>query len=192
MLFLGHGFAEVAIVLDDAVVHDGQPRQTIDVWMGVGVRRPAVGGPSRVSDAQRSTGRIARHRHLQRRDLSRLLADVQTAVAGGGDARAVVAPIFDAPESRKNDRHRIPVTDVADDSTHGTSASQAASSAVQSSWTAMLRRRRFTETTSRPFLGFIRTRIPSTSASGPRVMRTRCPSRRYGWGSIGNRDPVSR
>src|SRR5947208_15385436 len=192
MLFRGHGLAEVAIVLDDAVVHGGQPRQAIDVWMGVGVRRPAVGGPSGVPDAQRSTGRIARHRHLQRRDLSRLLADVQTAIACGRDARGVVAPIFEASESRKNDRHRIPVADVANDSTHGAPASQAASAAVQSGWTAMLRRRRFTETTSRPFLGFIRTRIPSTSASGPRVMRTRCPSRRYGWGSIGSRDPATR
>ena len=51
---------------------------------------------------------------------------------------------------------------------------------VQSTSTATLRRSSSTEITSSPLFGLVRRRMPSTSAKGPRVMRTRLPSRRYG------------
>src|SRR5213592_1500328 len=53
---------------------------------------------------------------------------------------------------------------------------QAAVTIVQSTSTATLRRSSATEMTSSPFLELLRTRIPSTSAIGPRVIRTRWPS----------------
>ena len=51
---------------------------------------------------------------------------------------------------------------------------------VQSTSTATLRRSSSTEITSSPLFGLVRRRMPSTSAKGPRVMRTRLPARRYG------------
>jgi hypothetical protein len=40
-------------------------------------------------------------------------------------------------------------------------------------WTATLRCIRPTDTTRKPFLGFARTTLPSTSANGPFMIRTR-------------------
>src|SRR5205807_2390262 len=61
----------------------------------------------------------------------------------------------------------------------------AATTQVQSTCAATLRCRRSTDTTSRPRFGLVRTRMPSTFASGPRVIRTRWPSRRKAYGRAG-------
>src|SRR5207247_3819220 len=54
----GQGFAELPIILDDAVVDDGQPGVAIEVGMGIGLRRAAMGGLAGVADGQGSFGAV--------------------------------------------------------------------------------------------------------------------------------------
>jgi hypothetical protein len=56
----------------------------------------------------------------------------------------------------------------------------AAVTTLQSTSTVTLRRSSSTERIRSPFVGLLCTKIPSIPLNGPRVMRTRCPSRRYG------------
>ncbi len=51
--------AQGGVVLDDAVVHDGDGTGAIGMWVGVGRGGCAVGGPARVPDAQVAGRRVA-------------------------------------------------------------------------------------------------------------------------------------
>ena len=88
--------AQRFVVLDDAVVDDGDVARAVGVGMGVLERGPAVGGPAGVGDGGGAgvfevvAGEVG--------DLPRGLADVEGAASvKDGDARAVVAAVFEPP-----------------------------------------------------------------------------------------------
>src|SRR4029453_3532235 len=132
--------------------------------MSIGVRRPAVGRPTRVADAERSLRPIEGDQRFEGCDPARRFPDVERLLGDRGDAGRVVSPIFQSTKSADDEGRRVPVADVADDATHCYRCSYAASSWVQSRWTATLRWSKWTETTRTPVFRLPRTRTPSTFA----------------------------
>ncbi len=89
-------FAQLAEVLDDAVVDD---REAVGgVRMRVAFGRPAVGRPAGVADADGAGERLARELGFEIAQLAFGAAAREVAVFERGDARGVVAAIFEALE----------------------------------------------------------------------------------------------
>ena len=110
---------QVLVVLDDAVVHDGEPVAR-DVRMGVALARHPVGRPAGVGDADLAVGggmveRLIEHAHLaDRTQPGEVLRAVEDC-----DAGRVVAAILEPPQSLHQDRHDVSLRDCSDDSAHG-------------------------------------------------------------------------
>ncbi len=83
-------------ILDDAVVHDGEP--VGGVRMGVVLGRPAVRRPAGVTDADRAGERLARKPLLEIFEFAFGAAARQHAVFERGDAGRIIAAIFEALE----------------------------------------------------------------------------------------------
>ena len=110
---------EGGVVLDDAVVDDGDGAVAADVRVGVAVGGRAVRRPAGVADADAAGGRLVAQRFRQVGDAAGLLAQVQPVARQGGHAGAVVAAVFQPPQPFDQDRLRLPPADVADDAAHG-------------------------------------------------------------------------
>jgi hypothetical protein len=110
---------ECAMILDDAVVDDGQASRTVGVRMRVPVRGYPVGGPARVSDSYRPGDRHLVQVLFQPDNLALSLSDDQTISVNYGEAGRVIAAVFKAFQARDQDLGDITGTDVADYSTHG-------------------------------------------------------------------------
>ena len=111
-------FAQLFVILDDAVVHD---RQTIarDVWMGIALGRHAVSGPTGMRDTKFAVGGrgvdgVLQHLHFT--DGANTL-EVAGAVEHR-DAGGVVATIFEPTQTLHEHRDDVTVCDGTDDSTH--------------------------------------------------------------------------
>ena len=116
--------AQVAEVLDDAVVDDRDIAGAVHMGMGIEVVRPAVGRPARVGQADRGLRRRVEQCRAQVGQLARALLHEQLAAGGHeGDARGVVAPVLQAREAVEQDGRRIPRADVSDDAAHALGAS---------------------------------------------------------------------
>ena len=89
-------FAQLPEILDDAVVHDREP--VGGVRMRVAFGRPAVGRPARMADADGAGERFARELLSRFRSLPSARRRVELAVFERGDARRVVAAIFETLE----------------------------------------------------------------------------------------------
>jgi hypothetical protein len=139
-------FLEGQVVFDDAVVGEGQfvsqvpgPMSkvlalyvgpwtldfglwtclTTKVRVSVGFGRSAVGRPAGVPDAGRAGQRRGRHPLRQRVDPANGLGDVKLAVGRQrGDARAVVAAVFEPPQPLEQKVVRLAMTDVTDNAAH--------------------------------------------------------------------------
>src|SRR5262249_13738458 len=85
--------------------------------MRIRVARLAVGGPARVTDADGAAEPL-RQRRLERRDLADRLVHPEPAARDDGDARRIVAAVFQTVEAREQDRRRLLPSDVSDDATH--------------------------------------------------------------------------
>ena len=115
--------AQLAIVLDDAVVDDVNAAGAILVRMRVLERRTSVRRPARVSDAD-GAGRGS-----LRLDLAGEVSDLVGVLDGGDiavgvddrDPGRVVAPILETPQAVEQDRCRGTRAGVADDAAHRTS-----------------------------------------------------------------------
>ena len=99
---------EGGVVLDDAVVDDGDLAVAAEVRVGVGVGGAAVRGPARVADALDAGRRLLLEQLGQFGDAAGTLAEVQLRAGQGGQAGAVVAAVFqaaaveqDGPASRR-------------------------------------------------------------------------------------------
>ena len=116
----GERLAQLAVVVDDPVVDDGEARPAVHVRMRVGVAGAPVGGPSRVRDPH-GPPRVpaAGHERLERGDLSDRLAHVEARPVDGGDPGGVVPPVFEAAKGGEQEGHGLALTDVSDDATHG-------------------------------------------------------------------------
>ncbi len=104
-------------VLDDAVVDDRDALVGRQVRVGVDVARHAVGGPAGVPDARRALeagrhhGREVGHAALDLAGLQRLRRD-------DGDARGVVAAVFEPLEPLQQNGRGVLRPDVGHDSAH--------------------------------------------------------------------------
>ena len=89
--------AELGEVLDDAVVHDGDPARGVGV--GVALGRRAVGGPAGVADAGRARERMCGQLGLQIHQLARRAPTVQPPVVQHRDSGRVVAPVLESTQA---------------------------------------------------------------------------------------------
>src|SRR5208282_4514471 len=109
---------EGGVVFDDAVMDDGDGAIAAYVRVGIGVGGAAVGRPARVADAVAARGRLLGKKSRQLRDSTRMLADVHPGTGHRGQARAIVAAVFQPLEPLDQDRLRLTPADVTDNSTH--------------------------------------------------------------------------
>ncbi len=111
--------AQRLVVLDDAVVHDGDAVAR-DVRVGIALARHAVGRPAGVRDAELAVHRalverVAQFLHLaDGAQPAHLLATVQH-----GDAGGVVAAVLEALQPLDQDGDDVAVSDRTDDAAHG-------------------------------------------------------------------------
>ena len=114
---------ELGVVLDDAVVDDGDVARTVEVGVGVDRLGRAVGGPARVADARTEARRSRCALHAQRRDRLGAFGGAarppRLTRAHEGDARGVVAAVLQALESLEQRRQGVGGSYDPDDAAHG-------------------------------------------------------------------------
>src|SRR5262249_36670865 len=88
--------AQLAEILDDAVVDDGKALGGVGV--GVAFGRPAVGRPARVPDADGAGQRLAREPGFEVAQLAPRPPAGQPSPLPPGHPRGVVAPVFEPLE----------------------------------------------------------------------------------------------
>ena len=115
--------AERAVVFDDAVVDERDVAGLVEMRVGVDLGRRAVGGPAGVGNASggalEKLGRpLGVGAVVELGDFSRCLGDDDPFVIQNGDARRVVAPVFEAAQAVDEHSGRICFSDVSDDSAH--------------------------------------------------------------------------
>ena len=98
---------ESGIVLDDAVVDDGDEAVAAEVGMGVAVVGGAVGGPAGVADADAAGGGLVAEMANQVLNPAGLLAEVQARAGQGRQAGAVVAAVLQPAQALDEDRFRF-------------------------------------------------------------------------------------
>ena len=115
---------ELDVVFNDAVVDNGDFAALADVGVGVDIVRLAVGGPAGVADADRARQIRALVRqvaeHLQ--PPARLLHAERTRAADG-DARRVIAAVFQTPQTVQQNGSRLLLAHISNNSTHMKSSS---------------------------------------------------------------------
>ena len=130
---LGHKLVlQFLEVLDDAVVHDRHP--VGGDGMGVALRRLAVGRPARVADADRARQRLRAEPRLEVDQLALGAAAIDVAVDQGGDARRVVAAIFQPLQRLDQQGRDGGLADDSDDAAHGRIVRK--EGVISSSWPA--------------------------------------------------------
>ena len=116
-LALGLQFgAQLRVVLDDAVVNDGDPGGAVRMRVALG--RRAMGRPARVADADAAGQRGAFQHRCQIAELALGAAAFDMAVDEGSDAGAVIAAIFQPPQRVHQQRSRGTRSDHSDDAAH--------------------------------------------------------------------------
>ena len=113
--------AELAEVLDDPVVDDGELVVVGQMRMRVLVGGTAVGRPSGVADARGAVGhRVPDEVVSQHLQLAGALAHVErTGAVDHGDAGGVVSAVLQSRQACQEDGLALPRAHVSDDSTHG-------------------------------------------------------------------------
>jgi hypothetical protein len=113
----GQAPAQLGGVLDDAVVDHRHVARRVDVGVGVGVGRLAVGRPAGVADAG-GGGQAPGKGGGQVGHPPGPLVDLQPGPAEEGDAGRVVAPVLQSLQALQEDGRGRLRADVADDPTH--------------------------------------------------------------------------
>src|ERR1017187_6534396 len=107
------------IVLDDSVVHHDHVALAVAMGVGVLFGGTAVSGPAGVADAARPVQRVHADDILQIAQLTLGAANLELIIAAiDGEPSRIVAAVFQPLQPLQNDRHRLAVPDVPDDSTH--------------------------------------------------------------------------
>ena len=95
---------------------DGDP--VGGVGMGVGLVRAAVGRPAGVADADGAGERLARQQRFEVAELALGATARDVAVGQRGDARRIVAAIFEALQPVEQQRGHRRLADDAEDAAH--------------------------------------------------------------------------
>ena len=106
------------VVFDHAVVHHGDGAVAAQVRVGVGVGRPAVGGPAGVADAVGAGGGLRGHHLLQFGQPPGLPPQVQAAAGAGDEAGRVVPAVLQPLQPVEQDGRRFPRAGEPDDAAH--------------------------------------------------------------------------
>src|SRR5262249_37963378 len=96
--------AQGGVVLDHAVVDQGQDAVAADVGVGGAVVGGAVGGPAGVAAAGGAGGRLVAQVADQFLDPAGALAQVHVRAAEGGQTGAVIAAVFQPAQALDQDR----------------------------------------------------------------------------------------
>ena len=115
---LAQFLAQLVVVLDDAVMDD---REAVirHVRVGVAFARDTMGRPARVGDAQAALGRGLVDGVLEDPDLAHRAHALE--VAGGvqhGDARGIVAAVFEPAQALHENGNDVALGDGSDNATH--------------------------------------------------------------------------
>ena len=111
---------QIEIVLDDAVVDDDDAAGAVAMGMGILFRGAAMRGPAGVADAEGAVERMLAQNLFQVGELARRAAHLERGAgwAAHGDARRVVAAVFQAPQPLDDDRNYFLWTDITDNAAH--------------------------------------------------------------------------
>ena len=110
---------QLDIVLDDSVVHDHDFAGAIAVRVRVFFGGAAVRGPARVPDAVEAVERSDANGFFKISQFARGAPNFELAVvAHDGDARRIVAAVFEALQAVEDQRDDAFRSDVSDDSAH--------------------------------------------------------------------------
>ena len=110
---------ERVVIFDDAIVNDGDFAGLIEVRMGIFVRGRAVRGPARVADAEISLDRFGFQKARKAfADFAHFLANEQIAATHHSHAGAVIAAIFQPPQSFEQDGRGRLFANVSNDAAH--------------------------------------------------------------------------
>jgi len=118
MALAGEGLAQLPIVFDDAVVHNGQAGRTVDVRVRIGVGGAPMGRPAGMGNAHGPPGGIFVEDRLEPGDLPHGFPHLQGASVDRRDAGRIVAPVLQASESGEENGQGLAWPDVADYPAH--------------------------------------------------------------------------
>src|SRR6266704_4911480 len=120
--FLLQLFLELEVVLDNAVVDDDDFAGAVAMRMGVLLSRTAMRGPARRTDAVSAIKRRFGDDLFEIAELARGAADLQLAILPhDGDARGIVATIFELAQAFYDNRNNLLGPDIADYPAHARS-----------------------------------------------------------------------
>ena len=112
-------FTQLRVVFDDAVVHHRHPPAVGKMRVRVHIRRFAVRRPARVADARRARHGCSALRPLEQDAQTPLrLADGKPIVADDGEARRVVPAVLQFFKRFQQQRRRLLIADISNDSAH--------------------------------------------------------------------------
>ncbi len=111
---------ELEVVFDDAVVDDDEAAGAVAMGVGVLFGGAAVGGPAGVADAEGAVDGILVEDFFELAEFAGGATELEAvAIATDGDARRVVAAIFEAAQSLDDDGDDFrTVADVTDNAAH--------------------------------------------------------------------------
>ena len=108
------------VILNDAVVDDDDAAGAIPMRVGVLFRGASMCGPAGVADAVCALDGMLAQNLFEIAELARSAANLKrgSGWTADGDARRVVAAIFQTPQPLDDDRDYLLGTDITDDSAH--------------------------------------------------------------------------
>ena len=111
-------FAQGPMVFNDPVLNNRNPATAITVGVGVVLLRLAMGRPAGVADPAKPGRTLTAHTNAEVVQLSFRTKTMQILALQRGNARGVVAAVFQLPKSFQQERGRISRTDHRNDSAH--------------------------------------------------------------------------
>ena len=153
--------AQGAVVLDDAVVDDGDAAGLVGV--GVALGRLAVGRPAGVADAGVAADRVADEEVGEGDELADRAPALEPPLVEGGDAGAVVAAVLEALQRLEDQRRDLVAAEDGDDAAHQAPAFSGAFGAARAALSA---RNRSLNLVASPGLASWRARAKARAPAG--------------------------
>ena len=106
------------VVFDHAIVHEDEAPALVEVGMRILVGYAAVRRPARMADSEMAMRRTVRNDLCQIGDASDGLPHFDASAIDGGNARRIIAAVFQAPQAVQEDRNRVCPADITNDAAH--------------------------------------------------------------------------